>query len=95
MTPSLTKEEKAAIATLKRLSKTWPSTLLLFAKVGAPSLTLSVRRPDDAGKFGLETEVDWISGISAVGGSDPDIDPGAPGVPAVLIPPPPIEPTVT
>jgi hypothetical protein len=94
MTPPLTKEEKAAIAALKRLSKTWPSTLLLFAKVGAPSLTLSVRKPDSSGKFGLDSEVDWISGISAVGGSDPDIDPGSPGVPAALIPPP-VEPTVS
>ena len=60
----LTIEEERAIAKLKRLSKTWPNTLMLFASGGA----LSVRK----GGVGAQHEVDFVSGIPNDGGDGGD-----------------------
>jgi len=66
--PSLTEEEREAIAALHRLARKWPKSLLLFGG----SCGLSVRKIADDGSYGASREVDHVPGIRADGGDGGD-----------------------
>lgn len=62
----LAKEERLAIATLQRLGRRWPKTLLVF---GGGGNALSVRRvPPDGSLYDDQWEVASIPGIRNDGG---------------------------
>lgn len=61
------KEELAAIAALRKLATTWPQSLVLVTKVGEPSCTISIRKNSS---HSIGSEIDWVSGIMAVGIAD-------------------------
>lgn len=65
MTP-LTKEERNAIASLKRLAKRWPKSLWLFSASG----TLNVMKCDEAGEQVMRPEYRGCAGGG--GGVDSD-----------------------
>lgn len=66
----LTPEEARVVRTLKRLAKTWPRNLVLFAGSGD---TLSIRRdPGDGGFVGSEYEIEFVRGIRNDGGDGGD-----------------------
>lgn len=66
----LTEEEEKAIASLRRLGKRWPRTLLLFGGSGS---AISVRKPDENGSYGIQREVDTVAGFPNDGGDGGDV----------------------
>lgn len=65
----LTDEEKKAICALKRLGKKWPQSLVIFGSAGSG---LSIRKPDENGVYGHQTEVACIDGFPNDGGDGGD-----------------------
>ena len=65
----LTDEEEKAIRALKRLGKKWPQSLLIF---GGSQSGLSIRKPDENGSYGHQTEVACIDGFPNDGGDGGD-----------------------
>lgn len=66
-----TKEEKAAIAALKRLAKKWPETLWLFAAAN----TLTVMKKNDDGKRAM-THLNCFDSENAVAAINIECDGG-------------------
>jgi hypothetical protein len=64
MNLDITKEEKAAIAALKRLAKKWPESLWLFSASG----TMNVMKCDDNGERVYHPQGTYFDG----GGVDQD-----------------------
>ena len=64
---TLTVEEQKAIASLKRLAKKWPDSLLLFSFNGS----LTVHKYDEAG---IPCEASNIHGIWSDGGDPDDVN---------------------
>jgi len=64
----LTTKEKAAIARLRKLAKTWPKTLALFSNSG----TLEVHRCGDGEPYTGDTLIDEVYGITNDGGDRDD-----------------------
>jgi hypothetical protein len=69
MNEKLTDEEEKAIRALKRLGKKWPQSLLIFGSAGSG---LSIRKPDENGSCGHQTEVASIDGFPNDGGDGGD-----------------------
>ena len=65
----LTDEEERAIRSLRRLGKKWPKSLLIFGGSGSE---LSIRKPDEAGSYGVQREVDSVEGFPNDGGDGGD-----------------------
>lgn len=68
---TITREEAAAIRSLKRLAKKWPKSLHLFSWSG--TLMVTKRNSND-----IDAEIAIIDGITNDGG-DPQMNPDTPG----------------